>query len=92
MSLGSGRPVEGHGRATMYVAVAETLDAPLDGADGRLARAPGPRCTIISLITEPRVSRPWGLLAAKSWHPVRTGCFPTVTRPCRTVARQVRSG
>lgn len=29
-----------------YVAVAETLDAPLVTADGRLARAPGPRCTI----------------------------------------------
>lgn len=29
-----------------YVAVAETLEAPLVTADGRLARAPGPRCTI----------------------------------------------
>ena len=29
-----------------YVAVAETLDAPLLTADGRLARAPGPRCTV----------------------------------------------
>lgn len=29
-----------------YVAVAETLDAPLVTADGRLARTPGPRCTI----------------------------------------------
>ena len=29
-----------------YVAVAETLDAPLVTADGRLARAPGARCTI----------------------------------------------
>jgi len=29
-----------------YVAVAETHDAPLVTADGRLARAPGPRCTI----------------------------------------------
>lgn len=29
-----------------YVAVAEALDAPLLTADGRLARAPGPRCTI----------------------------------------------
>lgn len=29
-----------------YVAVAESLGAPLVTADGRLARAPGPRCTI----------------------------------------------
>jgi predicted nucleic acid-binding protein len=29
-----------------YVAVAETLEAPLVTADGRLGRAPGPRCTI----------------------------------------------
>lgn len=29
-----------------YVAVAEALEAPLLTADGRLARAPGPRCTI----------------------------------------------
>lgn len=29
-----------------YVAVAETFQAPLVTADGRLARAPGPRCTI----------------------------------------------
>ena len=29
-----------------YVAVAETLDAPLLTADARLARAPGPRCPI----------------------------------------------
>ena len=29
-----------------YVAVAEALEAPLVTADGRLARAPGPRCTI----------------------------------------------
>lgn len=29
-----------------YIAVAETFDAPLVTADGRLARAPGPRCTI----------------------------------------------
>lgn len=29
-----------------YVAVAEALDAPLLTADGRLARAPGPRCPI----------------------------------------------
>jgi predicted nucleic acid-binding protein len=29
-----------------YVAVAETLDAPLMTADGRLAGAAGPRCTI----------------------------------------------
>jgi predicted nucleic acid-binding protein len=29
-----------------YVAVAEALDAPLCTADARLARAPGPRCTI----------------------------------------------
>lgn len=29
-----------------YVAVAEALGAPLVTADGRLARAPGPRCTI----------------------------------------------
>jgi predicted nucleic acid-binding protein len=29
-----------------YVAVAETLDAPLVTADARLARAPGPTCPI----------------------------------------------
>lgn len=29
-----------------YVAVAEALEVPLLTADGRLARAPGPRCTI----------------------------------------------
>lgn len=29
-----------------YIAVAEALEAPLVTADGRLARAPGPRCTI----------------------------------------------
>ena len=29
-----------------YVAVAEALESPLATADGRLARAPGPRCTI----------------------------------------------
>lgn len=29
-----------------YVALAEELEAPLVTADGRLARAPGPRCTI----------------------------------------------
>lgn len=29
-----------------YVAVAEVLEAPLVTADGRLARAPGPRCPI----------------------------------------------
>ncbi|MEZ5143547.1 MAG: type II toxin-antitoxin system VapC family toxin [Acidimicrobiales bacterium] len=29
-----------------YVALAEALDAPLVTADGRLGRAPGPRCTI----------------------------------------------
>jgi predicted nucleic acid-binding protein len=29
-----------------YVAVAETLEVPLVTADGRLARAPGPRCTV----------------------------------------------
>jgi predicted nucleic acid-binding protein len=29
-----------------YVAVAEALEAPLVTADGRLARAPGPRCAI----------------------------------------------
>lgn len=29
-----------------YVAVAEALKAPLVTADGRLARAPGPRCTV----------------------------------------------
>ncbi len=29
-----------------YVAVAESLSMPLVTADGRLARAPGPRCTI----------------------------------------------
>lgn len=32
--------------AATYVAVAEALEAPLVTADGRLARAPGPRCTI----------------------------------------------
>ena len=30
-----------------YVAVAEALDAPLVTADGRLARAPGLRCTVM---------------------------------------------
>ncbi len=29
-----------------YIAVAEALEAPLVTADGRLARAPGPRCTV----------------------------------------------
>lgn len=29
-----------------YVAIAETFDCPLLTADGRLARAPGPRCSI----------------------------------------------
>lgn len=29
-----------------YVAVAEALEVPLVTADGRVARAPGPRCTI----------------------------------------------
>ncbi len=29
-----------------YVAVAEALEVPLVTADGRLARAPGPRCTV----------------------------------------------
>jgi len=29
-----------------YVAVAEAFEAPLVTADGRLARAPGPRCTV----------------------------------------------
>lgn len=29
-----------------YVAVAEALDVPLLTADGRIARAPGPRCTV----------------------------------------------
>lgn len=29
-----------------YVAVAEALDVPLVTADARLARAPGPRCTV----------------------------------------------
>lgn len=29
-----------------YVAVAEAFESPLVTADGRLARAPGPRCTI----------------------------------------------
>jgi predicted nucleic acid-binding protein len=29
-----------------YVAVAEALEAPLVTADARLARAPGPRCTV----------------------------------------------
>lgn len=29
-----------------YVALAEALEAPLVTADGRLARAPGPRCTV----------------------------------------------
>ncbi len=32
-----------------YVAVAEALEAPLVTADGRLARAPGPRCPITVL-------------------------------------------
>ena len=30
-----------------YVALAEALEAPLVTADGRLARAPGPRCTVM---------------------------------------------
>lgn len=30
-----------------YIALAEALEAPLATADGRLARASGPRCTII---------------------------------------------
>lgn len=30
-----------------YVAVAEALEVPLLTADGRLARAPGPRCTVV---------------------------------------------
>ncbi|HEY6533899.1 MAG TPA: type II toxin-antitoxin system VapC family toxin [Acidimicrobiales bacterium] len=30
-----------------YVAVAEALEAPLVTADGRLGRAPGPRCTVM---------------------------------------------
>jgi predicted nucleic acid-binding protein len=30
-----------------YVAVAESLDAPLATLDGRLARAPGPRCRFL---------------------------------------------
>ena len=30
-----------------YVAVAEAFEAPLVTADGRLARAPGPRCTVM---------------------------------------------
>ena len=30
-----------------YVGVAEALEAPLVTADGRLARAPGPRCTVV---------------------------------------------
>ena len=30
-----------------YVALAETLDTPLATLDGRLATAPGPRCTIV---------------------------------------------
>jgi predicted nucleic acid-binding protein len=29
-----------------YVALAEAFDAPLLTADARLARAPGPRCTV----------------------------------------------
>lgn len=29
-----------------YIALAEALESPLMTADGRLARAPGPRCTI----------------------------------------------
>jgi predicted nucleic acid-binding protein len=32
-----------------YVALAETLEAPLVTADGRLASAPGPRCTVTVL-------------------------------------------
>lgn len=35
-----------------YVAVAETFGAPLVTADGRLAQAPGPRCTITSPLTD----------------------------------------
>lgn len=35
-----------------YVALAEGLDRPLLTADGRLARAPGPRC-VIRLVTSP---------------------------------------
>lgn len=31
-----------------YVALAESLDAPLATLDGRLIRAPGPRCSFIS--------------------------------------------
>lgn len=30
-----------------YVAVAEALELPLLTADGRLARSPGPRCTVV---------------------------------------------
>jgi predicted nucleic acid-binding protein len=30
-----------------YVAVAEALDAPLATLDGRLAKAPGPRCQFL---------------------------------------------
>lgn len=30
-----------------YIALAEALDAHLVTADGRLARAPGPRCTVV---------------------------------------------
>lgn len=32
-----------------YVAVAEELQVPLLTADGRLARAPGPRCTVMTV-------------------------------------------
>lgn len=32
-----------------YVAVAEALEVPLLTADGRLAQAPGPRCTIMAI-------------------------------------------
>lgn len=34
-----------------YVAVAEALEVSLLTADGRLARAPGPRCTVVTVRT-----------------------------------------
>ena len=36
-----------------YVAVAEALDAPLGTLDTRLVNAPGPRCRMVTMTTEP---------------------------------------